>query len=110
MRAKPKQTRNTFTPKPLVKQLAKDVPGFKAETPQVQAALAYIVWRGATERRRHTAHDGYMSFHHTELAQQFGRQFKGINARLGFLEVKKTADGKDSWRWSVGADRKLSHL
>ena len=103
MRAKPKQTRNTFTPAPLVKQLAKDVPGFKAETPQVQAALAYIVWRGATERRRHTVHDGYMSFHHKELAQQFGGQFKAINARLGFLEVKKTADGKDSWRWSADA-------
>jgi len=103
MRAKPKPTRNTFTPELLVKQLAKDVLGFKSETPQVQAALAYIVWKGATERRRHTVHDGYMSFHHTELAQQFGGQFKAINARLGFLEVKKTADGKDSWRWSADA-------
>jgi len=103
MRAKPKPTRNTFTPEPLVKQLAKDVPGFKSETPQVQAALAYIVWKGATERRRHTVHDGYMSFHHKELAQQFGGQFKAINARLGFLEVKKTTDGKDSWRWSADA-------
>jgi hypothetical protein len=33
-----------------------------------------------------------MSFHHTELAQAFGGQFKAINARLGFLEVK------DTWR------------
>lgn len=95
MRAKPKQTRNTFTPEPLVKQLAKDVPGFKSETPQVQAALASLVWIGATKLRQHTVHDGYMSFHHTELAAQFGGQFKAINARLGFLEVK------DTWRWSA---------
>ena len=95
MRAKPKQTRNTFTPEPLVKQLAKDVAGFKSETPQVQAALASLVWIGATKLRQHTVHDGYMSFHHTELAAQFGGQFKAINARLGFLEVK------DTWRWSA---------
>lgn len=101
MRAKPKPTRNTFTPELLVKQLAKDVPGFKSETPQVQAALASLVWIGATKLRQHTVHDGYMSFHHTELAAQFGGQFKAINARLGFLEVKKKDDGKDSWRWSA---------
>ena len=95
MRAKPKPTRNTFTPELLVKQLAKDVPGFKSETPQVQAALASLVWIGATKLRQHTVHDGYMSFHHTELAAQFGGQFKAINARLGFLEVK------DTWRWSA---------
>lgn len=100
MRAKP--TRNTFTPEPLVKQLAKDVPGFKSETPQVQAALASLVWVGATKLRQHTAHDGYMSFHHTELAAQFGGQFKAINARLGFLEVK------DTWRWR--ADGKASDV
>ena len=92
---KPKPTRNTFTPELLVKQLAKDVPGFKSETPQVQAALASLVWIGATKLRRHTVHDGYMSFHHTELAAQFGGQFKAINARLRLLEVK------DTWRWSA---------
>lgn len=95
MLAKAKPTRNTFTPELLVKQLAKDVPGFKSETPQVQAALASLVWIGATKLRKHTVHDGYMSFHHTELAAQFGGQFKAINARLGFLEVK------DTWRWSA---------
>ena len=107
MRAKPKAkpTRNTFTPKPLVKQLAKDVPGFKSETPQVQAALASLVWIGATEQRRHTVYDGYMSFHHTDLAREFGGrgQFNAINARLKFLEIKKNELGKDSWRWSDDA-------
>nr|MBP6677260.1 hypothetical protein [Vitreoscilla sp.] len=78
MRAKPKPTRNTFTPELLVEQLANDVPGFKDETPQVQAALASLVWIGATKLRQHTVHDGYMSFHHTELAAQFGGQFKAI--------------------------------
>jgi hypothetical protein len=97
MRAKPKPTRNTFTPELLVKQLAKDVPGFKSETPQVQAALASLVWIGATKLRQHTVHDGYMSFHHTELAAQFGGQFKAINARLGFLDVK------DTWRFGKEA-------
>ena len=97
MRAKPKPTRNTFTPRLLVKQLAADVPGFKRETPQVQAALASMVWMGATKLRQHTVHDGYMSFHHTELAQQFGGQFKAINARLGFLDVK------DTWRFDKEA-------
>lgn len=95
MRAKPKPTRNTFTPELLVKQLAKDVPGFKRETPQVQAALASLVWIGATKLRQHTVHDGYMSFHHTEMEAQFGGQFKAINGRLGFLDVK------DTWRWSA---------
>ena len=101
MRAKPKQTRNTFTPELLVKQLAKDVPGFKSETPQVQAALAYIVWRGATERRRHTVHDGYMSFHHKELAQQFGGKFKAINTRLKFIEIKTNEQGREVWRFDT---------
>ena len=90
---KPKPTRNTFTPELLAKQLAKDVPGFKAESPQVQAALAAMVWIGATKHRQHTVHDGYMSFHYTELAAQFGGHFKAINARLGFLDVK------DTWRF-----------
>lgn len=100
MQAKPKPKRNTFTPELLVKQLARDVPGFKVEEPQVQAALASMVWIGATKHRQHTAHDGYMSFHHHELAAAFGGQFKQINARLGFLEVKKKDDGEDAWRWS----------
>ena len=106
MRAKPKPTRNTFTPEPLVKQLAKDVPGFKSETPQVQAALASLVWIGATKLRQHTVHDGYMSFHHTELAQRFGKQFKAINARLRFFEIKKNEQGKDIWRWSADGKTK----
>jgi hypothetical protein len=38
-----------------------------------------------------------MSFHHTELAAQFGGQFKAINARLGFLDVK------DTWRFGKEA-------
>lgn len=87
---KSKPTRNTFTPELLVKQLAKDVPGFKAEAKDVQAALAALVWIGPTKHRQHTVHDGYMSFHHTELAAAFSRQFNAINARLGFLEVKDT--------------------
>ena len=41
--SKPKPKRTTFTPWPLVKQLAKDVPGFKNESPEVQAALATMV-------------------------------------------------------------------
>jgi len=103
MRTKPKPPRNTFWPEPLLKQLAKDVLGFKSETKQVQAALASLVSIGATERRRHTVHDGYMSFHHTELARQFGGrgQFNAINARLGFFEIKKNALGEDAWRWSA---------
>lgn len=105
MRAKPKPQppRNTFTLEPLVKQLAKDVPGFKSETPQVQAALAYMVWTGPTERRRHTVHDGYMSFHHTELARKFGGQFKAINARLRFFEIKTNEQGKEVWRFDKEA-------
>ena len=72
IRAKPKLTRNTFTPELLVKQLARDVPGFRLETPQIQAALASLVWVGASKVRQHAVHVGYMSFHHTELAAQFG--------------------------------------
>lgn len=87
---KPKPTRNTFTPELLVKQLAKDVPGFNAEAKDVQAALAALVWIGPTKHRQHTVHDGYMSFHHTELAAVFDRQFNAINARLGFFDVKDT--------------------
>ena len=103
MRTKPKSPRNTFWPEPLLKQLAKDVAGFKSEIPQVQAALASLVWIGPTERRRHTVHDGYMSFHHKELAAQFGGrgQFNAINARLGFFEIKKNELGKDIWRWDA---------
>ena len=97
MRTKPKPKRNTFTPELLVKQLAKDVPGFKAESEEVRAALAAMVWIGPTKHRQHTVHDGYMSFHHTELAAQFGGQFKAINARLGFLDVK------DTWRFDRDA-------
>ena len=103
MRAKPKPTRNTFTPELLVKQLSTDVPLFKSETPQVQAALASLVWIGATKPRQHAVYDGYMSFHHTELAAQFGGQFKAINARLGFLEVKKRDDGTEPWRFDKDA-------
>lgn len=103
MRAKPKSPRSTFTLEPLVKQLAKDVPGFKFETPQVQAALAYMVWTGPTERRRHTVHDGYMSFHHKELAERFGGQFKAINERLRFFEIKKNEQGKEVWRFDKEA-------
>ncbi len=97
MRAKPKPTRNTFTPRQLVKQLAEDVLGFKRESPQVQAALASMVWMGATRMRQHTVHEGFMSFHHKELAQQFGGQFKAINGRLKFLDVK------DTWRFDKEA-------
>jgi len=92
MKNKPKPKRDTFTPLPLLRQLAKDVPGFKSETPEVQAALAAMVWIGATKRRQHTVYDGYMSFHHTELAKAFGRNWKAINQRLGFLEEKDTGE------------------
>ena len=96
MRAKPKPTRNTFTPRLLVKQLAEDVLGFKRETPQVQAALASMVWMGATKMRQHTVHEGFMSFHHKELAQLGGtdpdqRSQRRLNLRcLGLEPVSYT--------------------
>jgi hypothetical protein len=92
MKNKPKPKRDTFTPLPLLRQLAADIPGFKSETPEVQAALASMVWIGATKRRQHSVYDGYMSFHHTELAKSFGRNWKAINQRLGFLEEKDTGE------------------
>jgi len=102
MKTKPKPkppTRNTFTPWPLVKQLAKDVPGFKDEPEEVQAALAALVWIGATKRRQHNVYDGYMSFHYKELAQAFGGKWNEINQRLGFLEVKDTGE-RLPWRFN----------
>ena len=39
MQAKPKPKRNTFTPELLVKQLARDVPGFKRESAQVNCEM-----------------------------------------------------------------------
>ena len=101
---RPKPPRNTFTLELLVKQLAKDVPRFKFETPQVQATLAHMVWIGDTKRRQHTIHDGYMSFHHTELADQFGGKFKAINARLKFLEIKMNEQGREIWRFTTKAN------
>jgi hypothetical protein len=97
--SKPKPKRTTFTPWPLVRQLAKDVPGFKNEPKEVQAALATMVWIGSTKRRKHHVYDGYMSFHYEELAQIFGGKWKGINQRLGFLEVKDTGD-RLPWRFN----------
>jgi hypothetical protein len=97
--SKPKPKRNTFTPWPLVKQLAKDVPGFKDELDEVQAALAAMVWIGATKRRQHSVYDGYMSFHYQELAAAFGKKWNEINQRLGFLEVKDTGD-RLPWRFN----------
>ena len=102
MKPKPKPkppTRNTFTPWPLVKQLAKDVPGFKDELEEVQAALAALVWIGATKRRQHNVYDGYMSFHYKELAQAFGGKWNEINQRLGFLEMKDTGE-RLPWRFN----------
>lgn len=96
-KAKP-PTRTTFTPWPLVKQLAKDVPCFKSEPLEVQAALAAMVWIGATKRRQHNVYDGYMSFHYKELAQAFGGKWNEINQRLGFLEVKDTGE-RLPWRF-----------
>lgn len=98
---KPKPTRHRFILKSLVEQLANDVPRFKSETPQVQSGLAYLVWIGATKPRQHAVHDGYMSFHHTELAAACGSRlkWKAVNARLGFLEEKE-ATGSQNWRFS----------
>lgn len=98
---KPKPKRHSFVLESLVKQLAKDVPGFKAESPQVQSGLAYLVWIGPTRVRQHAVHDGYMSFHYTELARACGSrlEWKAVNARLGFLEEKKAA-GSRNWRFS----------
>lgn len=103
MKTKPKpkpQTRNTFTPWPLVKQLAKDVPSFKDEDEDVQAALASMVWIGATKRRQHNVYDGYMSFHYKELAQFFGGKWNEINQRLGFLDMKDTGE-RLPWRFNA---------
>ena len=101
MRAKPKPKRHNAILESLVNQLAKDVRGFKSEEPQVQAGLAYLVWIGPTKPRQHAVHDGYMSFHHTELATACGSRlkWKAVNARLGFLEEKK-ATGIRNWRFS----------
>ena len=101
MRAKPKPKRHNFILESLVKQLAKDVPGFKVESPQVKAGLAYLVWIGPTKLRQHAVHDGYMSFHYTELAAACGSRlkWKAVNARLGFLEEKE-ATGIRNWRFS----------
>nr|WP_181377809.1 hypothetical protein [Polaromonas sp. W9N] len=103
MKTKPKpkpSTRSTFTPLPLVKQLAKDVPGFKSETLEVQAALAALVWIGATKRRQHNVYDGYMSFHYKELAHAFGGKWNEINQRLSFLEMKDTGE-RLPWRFNA---------
>jgi hypothetical protein len=99
MQTNPKRHRPIL--KSLVKQLAKDVPSFKAESPQVQSGLAYLVWIGPTKVRQHAVHDGYMSFHYTELARACGSrlEWKAVNARLGFLEEKK-ATGSRNWRFS----------
>ena len=93
---KPKPTRNTFTLEALVRQLCRDVPGFKDEAEAVQAALAEMVWIGDTKHRKHSVHEGYLSFHHTEFDKWFGsRQFKAINARLKFLEEKETGSQRN---------------
>lgn len=96
----PKPTRHRFILKSLVKQLAKDVDGFKNEAEQIQSGLAYLVWIGLTKARQHGVHEGYMSFHYTELAAACGSRLKwnAVNARLGFLEEKK-AIGKQNWRF-----------
>lgn len=93
--------RQRFILASLVKQLAKDVLGFKLESKQVQSGLAYLVWIGPTKVRQHAVHDGYMSFHYTELAEACGSRlkWKAVNARLGFLEEKKAA-GSRNWRFS----------
>ena len=82
--------RNTHTLQSLVRQLRRDVPGFKDEDEAVQAELAAIVWAG-DQRRQHAVHEGYMRFTQKELAERFGRgKFDAINQRLGFLDVNDT--------------------
>lgn len=91
MKKKPKKSipksRSTFTPESFVEQLAFDVPGFAKETREVQAAVAGIIWIGACSDRDHSIHEGYWSFHHTEIAAAFGRKFNEINGRLAFFDV-----------------------
>lgn len=77
-----------------MERLALTFPAFANEPIEVQAAVSTMVWAGTSSRREHATHEGYFSFHHTELDAAFCGKFKKVNARLHFLDVKGT------WRYA----------
>lgn len=89
--------RHIFFPAALLDRLVRDIPNFAQEFACTQIAVAGLLWAGTSSRREHSMYEGYFSFHHAELALAFGRDFKKINERLNFLEVKET------WRFTSDA-------
>lgn len=79
-------------------RLNRDLVGFKAEQPDVQASLAILIWQYGTKKRQHQGNEDAMAITYQEIGRRFGRgNFDAINARLGVFEV--------SAFWSVNRNR-----
>jgi hypothetical protein len=90
----------TLIPKDFLTHLKNRVPNFITITPELQMALAGMLWCCGRKRRQHTHHDGALSFQYTELNEWFGRgNFKSINALVRLF------DFEDYWRFR-GSRRK----
>lgn len=84
----------TCFPETLLENLKEASPAFANKTRDMQVAVAAMIWAGTSARRAHFMHEGFVSFHHTELARAFNGQFKSVNNRLEFLDVK------ENWRFT----------
>ncbi|MFM7856781.1 MAG: hypothetical protein ACKO96_33850, partial [Flammeovirgaceae bacterium] len=79
---------DTYVPDPFIRALKKARPALKKEAPDIQGAVAYLVWVRDTKSRAHKARDGEMSISYQELARHFGRgKFREINDRLSIFDV-----------------------
>ena len=72
----------------MVRMLRRVRPHFKAETPEIQHAIASLIWQASSKSRDHIKYEGAVFFHYKELEKKFGRgAFLLINHRLDMFEV-----------------------
>lgn len=84
-----------YVPEDFVIALQTGLKGFKQLCELEQVRLAMFAWDEGASRRKHKHFDGFMTIHHKELEQAFGRdrlrgsRFNIINAGLKMFEVTK---------------------
>lgn len=72
----------------MVRMLRRVRPHFKAETPEIQHAIASLIWQASIKSREHSKYDGAVFFTYKELEKKFGRgKFPAINQRLDMFEM-----------------------
>jgi len=72
----------------MVRMLRRVRPQFKAEAPEIQHAIASLIWQASSRSREHSRYEGAVFFTYQELEKKFGRgALLAINERLEIFEV-----------------------